>query len=124
MIQSHCLYAQVPLLVGTTSAKALLALKDTRHHEAALAGNGADAGGAADGASLAHEPVTLRWRNVSAMLTTKKGDTKELLSLAGASARPGRYNSTLSHRFKDLHPHSIADNGSKARDIRELLPLA
>lgn len=124
MIQSHCLYAQVPLLVGTTSVKALLALKDTRHHEAALAGNGADAGGSADGASPAHEPVTLRWRNVSATLTTKKGNTKELLSLAGASARPGRYNSTLSHRFKDRHLCSIADNGSETRGIKDLLPLA
>lgn len=74
--------------MGTATAKALLALKETRHHEAALAGNG-DGGGFEDAAPLQQE-VTLRWRDISCTLDTKRGDTKQILSLAGASARPGR----------------------------------
>lgn len=80
---------QVPLLAGTAIAKALLALKDTRHHEAVLAGNG-DSGGFEDAAAPPRQEVTLRWRNISCTLDTKRGDTKQILSLAGASARPGR----------------------------------
>lgn len=78
---------QVPLLVGTATAKALLALRDTRHHEAVLAGNG-DASDHAD--APPQEQVTLRWRNISCTLTSKHGEAKQLLSVTGASARPGR----------------------------------
>jgi hypothetical protein len=80
----------VPLLVGTATAKAVLALKDTRHHDIAIDGNG-DSVGLDDESPPPQQEVTLRWRNISCQLDTKGGDTKQLLSITGSSARPGRW---------------------------------
>lgn len=84
---------QVPLLVGTASAKALAALRDSRgqpRSDAAASDNGE---GAFAGGAPPQRPVTLRWRQLAATLEVGKGDattTKELLSLQGSVARPGR----------------------------------
>jgi ABC-type multidrug transport system ATPase subunit len=80
---------QVPLLVGTAAAKAVLALKDTRHHDSIMDGNG-DGAGHEDESQPPQQEVTLRWHNISCQLETKGGDTKQLLSIAGSTARPGR----------------------------------
>ena len=80
---------QVPLLVGTAAAKAVLALKDTRHHDSIMDGNG-DGAEHEDESQPPQQEMTLRWHNISCKLETKGGDTKQLLSIAGSSARPGR----------------------------------
>jgi hypothetical protein len=85
---------QVPLLVGTATAKAILALKDTRHDDINLEGNG-DSAGQEDAAQPKQQEVTLQWQNISCQLDTKSGDTKQLLSITGSSARPGRWASVF-----------------------------
>ena len=86
---------QIPLLVGSASVKGVLAVRDSRRRHADSNDNGASANGtAAEGADGQPGQVTLRWRQLAATLTDKRGNTKELLSLSGSVARPGRWDSS------------------------------
>jgi len=76
----------VPLLIGTSVAKAVAALRARQD----TADASADGGDGAAGPSRP-QPVTLDWRSLSCRLTNEKtGASKQLLSLAGGSAVPGR----------------------------------
>ena len=77
--------AQVPLLIGTSVAKAVAALR-ARQDPADASANGGD--GAAGPSRPA--PVTLDWRSLSCRLSNEKtGASKQLLFLDGGSAVPG-----------------------------------
>jgi len=76
----------VPLLIGTSVVKAVAALR-TRQDTADAS---ADAGDGAAGPSRP-APVTLDWHSLSCRLSNEKtGASKELLSLDGGSAVPGK----------------------------------
>ena len=77
---------QMPLLVGTSVFKAVTALR--RRQSTANAAADGDNGTAGPSRP---QPVTLEWRSLSCSLSNAKtGVEKQLLSLDGGSAVPGR----------------------------------